>query len=68
MLHTLLCLFNLNSRPGSPLILLSMLFHADGPMQLDDFMSHALIWLLASVVGAVLIGLAFVMLVTKSPR
>jgi hypothetical protein len=37
-------------------------------MQMDDFMSHALVWLLASLVGAVLIGLAFVMLVTKSPR
>ena len=37
-------------------------------MQMDDFMSHALLWLIGSVVGAGCIGILFVSLVTKSPR
>lgn len=37
-------------------------------MQMDDFMSHALLWLIGSVVGAGFIGILFVTLVTKSPK
>lgn len=39
----------------------------DSPFQLDQFLKHAVFWLVGSVIGALLVGLLFVWLVAKKP-
>jgi hypothetical protein len=55
--------------PARKRFLLSLLTSEDPdtPMQMDEFLSHSLVWLIVSLMGAAVIGTMFVYLVTKSP-
>ena len=41
---------------------------AGDAVELDQFLKHGLLWLLASVAGALILGLIFVLMVGRSPR